>query len=104
MPTARCSWWCHPKARAAKTRHWKTGFYFIALQAQVPIVLAFVDYRRKVAGLGPEFKPTGDVEQDMAQIKQFLRWRDGAQRPPVRSPVATPATAAERHCMAARVS
>ena len=60
-----------PEGTRGKTRHWKTGFYFIALQAQVPIVLAFVDYRRKVAGLGPEFRPTGDVEQDMVHIKQF---------------------------------
>ena len=54
-----------------KTRHWKTGFYFIALQAQVPIILAFMDYQRKVSGLGPLFTPSGDVDADMARIKQF---------------------------------
>jgi 1-acyl-sn-glycerol-3-phosphate acyltransferase len=54
-----------------KTRHWKTGFYFIALEAQVPIVLAYMDYRRKVSGLGPLFRPTGDVVADMAEIKRF---------------------------------
>lgn len=31
---------------------WKTGFYFIAQQACVPIVLAFADYGRKVGGAG----------------------------------------------------
>ena len=60
-----------PEGTRGKTRHWKTGFYFIALQAQVPIVLAYMDYERKVAGLGPEFMPTGDVERDMAEIKRF---------------------------------
>lgn len=60
-----------PEGTRGKTRHWKTGFYFIALQAQVPIVLAFVDYQRKVGGLGPEFKPSGDVDTDMAEIKRF---------------------------------
>lgn len=60
-----------PEGTRGKTRHWKTGFYFIALQAQVPIVLAFVDYARKVGGLGPEFKPSGDVEADMLEIKRF---------------------------------
>jgi 1-acyl-sn-glycerol-3-phosphate acyltransferase len=60
-----------PEGTRGKTRHWKTGFYFIALQAQVPIVMAFVDYQRKVGGLGPEFKPSGDVDADMVEIKRF---------------------------------
>ena len=60
-----------PEGTRGKTRHWKTGFYFIALQARVPIILAFMDYRRKVSGLGPEFMPTGDVDKDMAEIKRF---------------------------------
>lgn len=60
-----------PEGTRGKTRHWKTGFYHIALAAQVPIVLAFMDYERKVSGLGPVFEPTGDVEADMAEIKRF---------------------------------
>lgn len=60
-----------PEGTRGKTRHWKTGFYFIAQHAQVPIVMAFVDYGRKVGGLGPVFQPTGDVERDMAVIKAF---------------------------------
>ena len=60
-----------PEGTRGKVRHWKTGFYFIAQQAGVPIVLAFVDYGRKVGGLGPVFEPTGDVEQDMRAIKAF---------------------------------
>jgi 1-acyl-sn-glycerol-3-phosphate acyltransferase len=60
-----------PEGTRGKTRHWKTGFYFIALEAQVPIVLAYMDYERKRSGLGPVFVPTGDVERDMAEIKRF---------------------------------
>ncbi len=60
-----------PEGTRGKTRHWKTGFYFIALQARVPIVLAYMDYARKVSGLGPVFVPTGDVEADMLEIKRF---------------------------------
>ena len=60
-----------PEGTRGKTKRWKTGFYFIAQQAGVPIVLAFVDYERKVGGLGPLFEPTGDVEADMAAIKAF---------------------------------
>ena len=57
-------------------------FYFIALQAQVPIVLAYIDYPRKVGGLGPVFVPTGDVDKDMAEIKRFyagIRGRNEGQ-------------------------
>jgi 1-acyl-sn-glycerol-3-phosphate acyltransferase len=60
-----------PEGTRGKTRQWKTGFYYIALEARVPIVLAFVDYERKIGGLGPLFTPTGDVERDLAQIKLF---------------------------------
>jgi 1-acyl-sn-glycerol-3-phosphate acyltransferase len=60
-----------PEGTRGKTKRWKTGFYYIAQQAGVPIVLAFVDYGRKVGGLGPVFEPTGDVDLDMAAIKAF---------------------------------
>jgi 1-acyl-sn-glycerol-3-phosphate acyltransferase len=60
-----------PEGTRGKTRHWKTGFYFIALEAGVPIVLAYMDYERKLSGLGPVFTPTGDLEHDMVEIKRF---------------------------------
>jgi 1-acyl-sn-glycerol-3-phosphate acyltransferase len=60
-----------PEGTRSKTRYWKTGFYYIALQAQVPIVLAYIDYSTRRSGLGPVFTPTGDVEADMASIKAF---------------------------------
>ena len=60
-----------PEGTRGRTRHWKSGFYFIALEAGVPVVLAYMDYHRKVSGLGPVFKPTGDVDADMAEIKRF---------------------------------
>jgi 1-acyl-sn-glycerol-3-phosphate acyltransferase len=52
---------------------WKTGFYYIALGAKVPIVLAFLDYEKKEAGFGPTFYPTGDIEKDMEEMKKFYR-------------------------------
>jgi len=60
-----------PEGTRGKTRHWKTGFYFIALQAEVPIVLAYMDYAKKRSGLGPVFTPTGNVDADMSAIKSF---------------------------------
>ncbi len=60
-----------PEGTRSKTRYWKTGFYYIAREAQVPIVMAYMDYERKISGLGPLFEPTGDVDADMAAIKAF---------------------------------
>ena len=49
-----------PEGTRSKTRYWKTGFYWIAHTAQVPIVMAYMDYERKLSGLGPVFTPTGE--------------------------------------------
>lgn len=71
-----------PEGTRGRTRQWKTGFYFIALEAKVPIVLAFMDYERKLAGLGPLFTPSGDVERDMGEVKRFyagVKGRNAAQ-------------------------
>ena len=62
-----------PEGTRSKTRYWKTGFYYIALSAKVPIILAYMDYASKRSGLGPVFTPTGDIEADMDQIKAFYR-------------------------------
>ncbi len=60
-----------PEGTRSNTRYWKTGFYYIAVGAQVPIVMAYMDYKRKLSGLGPVFRPTGDIEADMVAIKAF---------------------------------
>ena len=60
-----------PVGTRSKARYWKTGFYYIAVGAQVPIVMAYMDYERKISGLGPVFEPTGDIEADMVTIKAF---------------------------------
>lgn len=60
-----------PEGTRSKARYWKTGFYYIAVGAQVPIVMAYMDYDKKISGLGPVFQPTGDIDADMATIKAF---------------------------------
>ena len=60
-----------PEGTRSHTRYWKTGFYYIAHTAGVPILLGFLDYERKVGGIGPLFTPTGNIDSDMAKIKQF---------------------------------
>jgi 1-acyl-sn-glycerol-3-phosphate acyltransferase len=60
-----------PQGTRSETRQWKTGFYYIAQAAQVPIMMAYMDYPNKRSGLGPNFVPTGDVAADMAAIQAF---------------------------------
>ena len=60
-----------PEGTRSKTTQWRTGFYYIALGAEVPILLAFMDYTHRRAGLGPVFQPTGDIDRDMLDIKAF---------------------------------
>ena len=57
----------------ARTTKWKTGFYQIALRAQVPIVCAGPDYPTKRGIFGPVIHPTGDYERDMAPAFAFFR-------------------------------
>ena len=60
-----------PEGTRSGTRYWKTGFYYIAAGAGVPIMMAYLDYDKKVGGLGPLFQTTGDIQADMAAIKAF---------------------------------
>ncbi len=60
-----------PSGTRRKVSYWKTGFYYIALGAKVPILLGFLDYKRKVGGVGPVISPTGDIEADMEVIRKF---------------------------------
>ena len=53
------------------TPHWKSGFYHIARKAKVPIVMGFLDYRRKRGGFGPALLPSGDLREDMDEIRGF---------------------------------
>lgn len=57
------------------TRHaapyWKSGFHRIAKQANVPIVLGYLDYGRKRGGCGPTFVPSEDLAADMERIRAF---------------------------------
>ncbi|MBB5018581.1 1-acyl-sn-glycerol-3-phosphate acyltransferase [Chitinivorax tropicus] len=62
-----------PEGTRSKVRYWKTGFYHIAVGAQVPIVLAFLDFKKKIGGFGPVFYPTGNIEKDMAEIQAFYK-------------------------------
>lgn len=50
---------------------WHSGFYHIAREANVPLVLAFTDYRRREIGLGDWFYPGADKDAVIARLQDF---------------------------------
>lgn len=62
-----------PEATRARQENWKTGFYYVAMGAGVPIALAYMDYEKKIAGVGKIIYPSGDFEADMREIMAFYQ-------------------------------
>ena len=62
-----------PEGTRGKTSRWRTGFYYIALKAKVPVAMAYLDYKKKICGLGPSFFPTGDINADFEKIRDFYK-------------------------------
>ncbi|MEX0882105.1 MAG: 1-acyl-sn-glycerol-3-phosphate acyltransferase [Cyclobacteriaceae bacterium] len=52
---------------------WKSGFYHIAQGASVPIVIGFLDYKNKLAGIGPTIHPNGQMEAQIEEMMAFCR-------------------------------
>lgn len=61
-----------PEGTRSYNPNWKKGFYYIALKANVPIYICYVDYAHKTGGFHSLFTPTGDVDKDIAYIKSVL--------------------------------
>ncbi len=62
-----------PEGTRKLVTNWKRGFYFIAVKANVPIVMGFVDYKKKQGGFGPVLYPSGDYDADLKRIEDFYR-------------------------------
>ena len=62
-----------PEGTRKLVRNWKKGFYYIAEKADVPIVLGFLDFKKKELGFGPMFYPTGNYEEDWKFMENFYR-------------------------------
>jgi len=61
----------------SRSEFWKSGFYRIAEQANVPIALAFVDAKTKTSGFGPVITPSGNVSADMDVAREFYATKVG---------------------------
>ena len=62
-----------PEGTRSKTEKWKSGFYYVALKANVPIALAFINYETKSCGIDKIIYPSGDFKSDMKIIMDFYR-------------------------------
>jgi hypothetical protein len=66
-----------PEGTRAKTDHWKSGFYRIALGAHVPVALAYIDAVERECGVGPVLELSGNVARDLEQIRSFYAGKRG---------------------------
>lgn len=62
-----------PEGTRALNPEWKKGFYYIALKARMPILLYGLDYRRKLIQCTTSIVPSGDIDADMAKIRNYFR-------------------------------
>ena len=60
-----------PEGTRKYVDHWKTGFYHIANEARVSVAMAFLDYSKKICGIGGHFFPSGDIKADMQILREF---------------------------------
>ena len=62
-----------PEGTRHRRTQWKTGFYQVALQAQVPVALGYLDYAKKEAGVSKVVYPSGDMKKDFREIMAFYK-------------------------------
>jgi len=66
-----------PEGTRHKTDYWKSGFYYIAYGAQIPILLGSIDYPKKKLELGPLLFPSGDINDDFNIIQNYYADKTG---------------------------
>lgn len=62
-----------PEGTRKKVKEWKTGFYYIAKAAKVPIVLVAFDYGKRQVKISEPYEPTGDKDSDFNTYKSFFK-------------------------------
>ena len=60
-----------PEGTRKYVDHWKTGFYHIAKAAQISVAMGFLDYQKKICGVGGYLLPSGDINADMEILREF---------------------------------
>ena len=75
-----------PEGTRRLTAGWRSGFHQVAVQAGVPVVLAYLDYARREVGFDSAWRLSGDAQADLARFAQRLHGRTG-KRPALAAPV-----------------
>lgn len=70
-----------PEGTRRRTDFWKTGFYRIALEAGVPVMLGYFDYANRRLGIKKIISLSGDRERDLEAIRAFYSEHGQARRP-----------------------
>ncbi len=60
-----------PEGTRKKVAVWKTGYYYIAMAAKVPIIPVSFDYGTKTVTINAPFYPTGDIEADTVVLRSY---------------------------------
>lgn len=66
-----------PAGTRKKRDYWKSGFYHMAVKANVPVICGFLDYKRKEGGIRDILLLTGDVSADMERIRSVYAGIEG---------------------------
>lgn len=75
-----------PEGTRSYRDYWKSGFYHLALDAKVPVGLAFIDYGRRIVGLQRYLALTGDVERDLDAMRAVYAGK-AAKHPELAGPI-----------------
>ena len=59
-----------PEGTRKRVEKWKTGFYYIALKAKLPILMVSFDYIRKEVKINNKFYPSGYIDKDFIELKK----------------------------------
>ncbi|MAP79489.1 MAG: acyltransferase [Aequorivita sp.] len=62
-----------PEGTRKKVEVWKTGYYYIALKAEVPIICVAFDYKTKRVIIDNPFYPKGNIEEDTKKMRAFFK-------------------------------
>lgn len=62
-----------PEGTRKKVLKWKTGYYYIALAAKVPIIPVAFDYSKKQVVINNPFYPTGNIGDDTKKLKAIYK-------------------------------
>lgn len=66
-----------PEGTRKHNPDWKSGFYYVAQKADVPIYLCYMDYTKKYGGWFTQFEMTGDAKADIETMKEYYKDIDG---------------------------